>query len=257
MNNGNSLIAFEQPLNERMRTFLRLEHLFQEMEHHCADETPHGRSAGLRTLLDILSILGRSDQRTELLKELEMHDGTLSELHNRPGVNASRLEDILDQIRQHIDDIESQPPHAALFVRDHEFLGSVVSRSAIAGGTCGFDLPGYHRWLQLSPAQQIEDLRHWSECTFPYRDAITLLVDLIRESADAKPVTAENGVYVHVIQNPAHLVRVLLPAGSTLYPEISAGKHRCTVRFLEQPDVNQRATPVQEDVDFHFARCAL
>jgi cell division protein ZapD len=61
--NGQTVV-YEQPLNERVRTFLRLEFLFQQHHHHRADKTHWGVRATLRALLDIYTVVSRSDLAT-------------------------------------------------------------------------------------------------------------------------------------------------------------------------------------------------
>jgi cell division protein ZapD len=47
-----------------------------------------------------------------------------------------------------------------------------------------------------------------------------------------------------------------LPEGSTVFPEISAGKHRFSIRFLE-PQGTDRPAQTKQDIDFLFSSCAL
>ena len=52
-----------------------------------------------------------------------------------------------------------------------------------------------------------------------------------------------------------NLVRVLLPADEGIYPEISAGKHRFTVRFVKWQGTEKRPAQVEQDVRFLLALC--
>ena len=54
---------YELPLSERMRTFLRLEFLYQQMLYNCEDESGWATRATITTLLEILAILSRGDVR--------------------------------------------------------------------------------------------------------------------------------------------------------------------------------------------------
>ena len=65
---------FEQPLNERMRTFLRLDFLYSQALYHNEKASPWGTRAAVDSLLDILAILTRGDARNDVLKELEQRD---------------------------------------------------------------------------------------------------------------------------------------------------------------------------------------
>jgi len=49
------------------------------------------------------------------------------------------------------------------------------------------------------------------------------------------------------------MVRVALPAGSPYYAEISGGRHRFTVRFLEQKRSLIASRPTERDVEFDLA----
>ena len=66
-----SAAFYEQPLNERMRTFLRLEFLYQQILYNSEIEADFAARTTLSTLLEILAILSRGDIRTEVHKELD------------------------------------------------------------------------------------------------------------------------------------------------------------------------------------------
>ncbi len=52
-----------------------------------------------------------------------------------------------------------------------------------------------------------------------------------------------------------NLIRVLLPASAGIYPEVSAGQHRFTLRFLRWRGVDARPVQVSQDVRFLLAIC--
>jgi cell division protein ZapD len=251
-------ICFEQPLNEHLRTFLRLDYLFGQLQHYMLDESVPGRRATITTLLDILSLLTRSDLRTEFIKDLNHQHLNLSRLQNRPGIDHGRLTHILQQLQQLNEALQHVPAQAAsTLLKENEFLTSIINRSAIPGGSCGFDVPAYHRWLGQTSEEQRRDIEYWYRDMRPFQDTAALMVKLVRESARPVSKLAERGIYIHTMEGPCQLIRVLLPSGTTLYPEISAGKHRCTIRFMEHADVNQRPVQTSEDVSFDLVLCAL
>ena len=92
----NGWVAFEQPLNERVRTFLRLETLFAQHAHHAADDSEWGLRATLHSLLDIMSVVSRSDLKVEIVKELSEQHDNLAQLAEKPGVDPQRLQSTLD-----------------------------------------------------------------------------------------------------------------------------------------------------------------
>ena len=73
-----ALVAYEQPLNERMRNFLRLDFLYQQAVHHHTRPDPWSTRAAVSALLEILAITQRGDIRSEVLKELERQTNQLA-----------------------------------------------------------------------------------------------------------------------------------------------------------------------------------
>src|SRR5215831_14509075 len=84
-------LVFEQPLNERMRTFLRLDFLYNQALYHNEMQSQWGSRAAMNSLLDILAIAARSDVRADVQKELERHLAQLNVFQSKPGVDSARL----------------------------------------------------------------------------------------------------------------------------------------------------------------------
>ena len=61
---------YEQPLTERVRTFLRLEFLFEQCLYHVGLQSRWDSRAAIAGILEITTLLTRGDVRTEVLKEL-------------------------------------------------------------------------------------------------------------------------------------------------------------------------------------------
>jgi cell division protein ZapD len=53
------------------------------------------------------------------------------------------------------------------------------------------------------------------------------------------------------------LIRISVAGDAALYPEISAGKHRYSVRFMRVNRGDVPPTQVKEDVEFLLSRCSL
>lgn len=251
-------IVFEQPLNERIRTFLRLEFLFGQYEHHRADASPFGARARLSVLLDILTVLGRSDLKKDVLKDLHEQHAVLGRLSNRPGVDNSRLQVVLTEIVGAIAKLQQLSSQlASMALRDNEFLMSIHNRSSIPGGTCAFDLPAYHYWLSQTPEQVGADLDGWFAELVPFAQAILLDLRLLRGSVPLTDAMAPGGTYIHAPQTACSLIRVFVPVDAGVYPEISAGAHRFTLRFMQLRDVHQRSGQAHRDIAFKLQCCAF
>jgi cell division protein ZapD len=252
------IIAFEQPLNERVRTFLRLEFLFAQHRHYRNDRSNWGARETLHSLLDILTLVSRSDIKAEIIKELSDQHAALMRLKARPGVDPGRLNTVLSEITTALNAMQSlSTQFIASALRDNEFLISVLHRSTIPGGTCVFDLPAYHYWLSQREETVRRDLDAWFGDLKPYEQAIALLLRLLRSSTEAVSVTAASGVYLYSPTATFALVRVLVSPDYQVYPEISAGRHRFTIRFMSLKDVNARNQQSSQDISFQLQCCVL
>ena len=251
-------IIYEQPLNERVRTFLRLEFLFNQVDHTLFGESPWDSRATLASLIDVLNVLSRSDQKSEVIMELERQITNLTPLENSPNVDRAKLGQILDQMDLVVDRLHAMQGQIAQNLRHNEFINSIKQRSSISGGTCDFDLPSYHFWLQQPSERRIRDLQSWLSAFDNIRSSINLILHLIRDSASAIKETAIGGFYQQSLDTsaPYQLIRVALPATSPYYTEVSGGKHRFTVRFMEM-SIDERPTQASSNVDFELSCCMI
>ena len=248
---------YEQPVSERMRTFLRLEFLYQQMLYNCDQQADWATRATIATLLEILAILSRGDVRSEVLKELEHQMSVLERYQSLAGVDGGRLESIVRNLTASREEIARVGTGFLQPLKESEFLSAIKHRSAIPGGTCEFDLPEYSHWLRQPLARRQEDLGQWIQAVRPLCDAATEVLWLIRESAQPADKLAINGMYQHAMQKDSNcrLLRIGLEPGSRLFPEISGSQHRFTVRFLEWSTIDSRAVQTGHDVSFRLSVC--
>ncbi|MBM5812345.1 MAG: cell division protein ZapD [Gammaproteobacteria bacterium] len=250
-------LTYEQPLNERMRMFLRLEFLWQLVSHHAAASHGWGSRAAVAGLLEILAITSRGDPRSDALKELERQMALLRDYQNRPGVDGSRLRSVIKVLEQRRDELNAAGANFLQRLRESEFLNAIKHRSAIPGGTCEFDLPDYCHWLNLDPVLREADLGEWLATIRPLCESVSELLWITRENVRPREEIAPGGVYQIAFERdrPVQLVRVTLPGGCGLYPEVSGSHHRCSLRFLRWIGVNHRPVQADEDVRFLLTVC--
>jgi len=251
------LMTFEQPLTERMRTFLRVEFLFGQTLFHVDEPTEFSSRAAVSALLEILTILGRGDVRSDVVKELERHADMLGRFKSQPGVDPTRLNGLIGNIDDLRHQLAEAGPHLINPLKECDFLNTIRHRSAIPGGTCMFDLPDYGYWLHLPPAERRRQLEDWASRIRPICDAVAEVLWLTREATETSERVAPSGLFQHGFDRSEQpsLVRVQLPANAGLFPEISAGQHRFTVRFVRWRGVDARPVQINHDVRFQLAIC--
>ncbi len=252
-----SNIVYEQPLNERMRTLLRLEHLFGQLRYHLAGETLWDNRKAISGIIDVLNLFERADLKTELIKEIERLTGVLSKLREQPHVDDQRLVETLSDLKLLNQAIQAIPGRLGDGLRQQELIASVKQRLAIPGGSCSFDLPVLHYWLSQAEHVRKRQLLQWVTEFKIIDEATTLLLELIRSSAYQEEILAEKGFFQKAFETnaPCQLIQIKLN-GTPVFPEVSGGKHRISIRFLTTDEKN-RPLPAQEDVSFALACCII
>jgi cell division protein ZapD len=254
---GLSQVEYEQPLSERMRTFMRIEFLYQQLLYNCELEPDWATRAAIATLLDIVAILGRGDVRSDVYKELDRQIESLQQYESQPEVDSRRLDALLGNLVISRKDVGAIGPQFLQPLKDCEFLSAIKHRSAIPGGTCEFDLPVYSHWLRQPYDRRQQDLSGWVSVIRPLCDAVVELLWLTRESAQPTNKLAINGMYQYNVQKGVNcrILRVTLPEASPLYPEISGSQNRFAIRFLEWSSIDRRAVQTGHDVAFKLSIC--
>ena len=250
-------VTYEFPLNERIRVFIRLEQLFNQLGHFSAGASISDKRAAIAALLDIMSIFRRNDLKSEILKELDRHAKVLQKYADNQNIDPKQLAGILEKLGQTSKKLYATSGKIGLEIMESDLFQSIAQRSSIPGGTCSFDLPEYHFWLEQDEPVRTRDLERWSSPFNDIRNAIDLILDFIRTSNAPSEEVGEAGFFqIALDKNLAYqLVRVMIDKNMPCFAEISGGKHRCTIRFMVPSADEQRPTQSPEDIPFLLTRC--
>jgi cell division protein ZapD len=251
--------TFEQPLNERIRMCLRVETLMNRFHYFEALKGDWSAYSALLTILELTSLLERGDLKQELMKELERQHGALKALSKHQGIDHSKLDLVLSKQKHSLTRMHHLDGKLGEHLKRVDFLLGIKQRISIPGGSCDFDLPQLRFWLNQTHEQRSADLKEWVTPYCELEEVIGLVLTSIRDSATAKTVIAENGFYQQSLdtKQSTQLIRISVDAGKLVYPEISAGKHRYSVRFLQPNSGDSPPTQIKESVEFLLSRCSL
>lgn len=251
------MIVYEYPLNERIRTWLRLEDLFGKAGFFIRASDPRSHHAALLAIFELVDVMARSELRSELIQELERQKQSFEPLRGNPAVDSERLDSVLSNLAAALSDLHLQSGKLGQHVRDNEWLAGIKSRTGIPGGACGFDLPGYHYWLNQPAQRRQEDLQVWLGPLLPVRAGVDVVLKLMRESGNLTHYVAQGGVFQLMLGGRvAQLLRVGIDADLSCVPEVSANKYAVNMRFVTV-GTNQKARTFEQDVPFELMFCSL
>lgn len=251
------MTLFEYPLNERIRTLLRLENLFDRLAFFISQPHPLEHHVALTTLFEIADVASRADLKSDLLKELERQRQTLLSYRNNPAIDSSTLEIILKEVETGIADLGGIQGKVAQYILENEWLMSIRSRAIIPGGTCEFDLPAYHAWQRLPPEVRHRDIIKWITPLAPLKECMSLVLKLLRKSGTSSKVIAAAGSYQQMLSGKVFsLMQVRMDTPLQVIPEISANKYMVWVRFM-MLDEDQKTKPTDSEIPFQLTLCNL
>lgn len=251
------MIRYEHPLNERIRTLLRLEDLFDKVSFFSTKDDAAEHHSALVTLFEILDVASRADLKSDLLQELERQKQALETLRKNPDVSEDALNQVLNEMQLAFRGMLDMPGKVGQHLRDNEWLMSIKQRIGIPGGVCEFDLPSYHYWLHLDPELRRRDLEDWLAPLLPIRDGFSIVLRLLRNSGKTSSHTAHQGVFQKMgAGRVAQMLCLKVDESLPCVPEISANKYALNIRFVISGS-GQKAKVCENDVAFELTFCSL
>ena len=251
------MIVYEYPLNERIRTLLRLEDLFERARHFLPGENPLEHHVTLLTLFEILEVASRADLKSDLLQELERQKHVLLSYRNNPEIAEDVLSQVITDMEQAAQSLFAMTGKIGQYLRENEWLMSIKQRTGIPGGACEFDLPSYHFWLHRDSGARLADLMSWITPLYPIRDGTAIVLRLLREGGKSTRLVAHQGTFSQMLGGKvAQMVRIGLAPDMQYVPEISANKYALNVRFTVF-GIEPRPRLAEIDVPFELTFCNL
>lgn len=246
------MITYEYPFNERIRTLLRLEDLFDKAQHFLQLDGSREHHVVLLTLFEILEVAGRADLKLDLIQELERQRQTLLAFRNNPEISEEALSGALYEIEQASAALLGMTGKIGQHLRENEWLMGIKGRSVIPGGVCEFDLPSYHYWQHQEAPLRREALGGWLKPMLPLRDGLAIVLRLLRVSGSVEHQVARDGAFQMMLGgSSSQMVRVSVKVGSPFVPEISANKYALNIRFI-RPDSEHRQRQSESGIDVPF-----
>jgi cell division protein ZapD len=252
-----AVTTYEYPLNERVRTLLRLEDLYDRVHFFLLHDNPHDHHACLTGIFEILEVAGRADLKSDLLQELDRQRTFLDALRANPAISEDKLDQILTEIDRAFTNLHGLSGKSGQSLRENEWLMAIKQRAGIPGGTSEFDLPSYHYWMHRPVDERRADMVGWIRSIDPVHAALSIVLRVLRESARTTSLVAVQGVFQQGPgEKPAQLLRLSLSEALACVPEISANKYALNIRFLV-PEGVQKSRVFEQDVPFDLSFCNL
>lgn len=252
------MIHYEFPINERIRTLLRLEDLYGRALMFAARDHALDHHIAMLGLFEIMEVASRADLKSDLLQELERQRQALQSLRNNPHISEAALEQVLDEIENTHAQLLEMTGKFGQHLRENEWLMAIKQRVSIPGGACEFDLPSYHYWREMPAESRRADIQRWLKPMLPIKQGCDIVLRILRDSAKNHQFTARSGAFQQMSGGKViQLLRVSLSADLQAVPELSANRYAINVRFIVPSTTGERSRVVDGDIPFTLAYCNL
>lgn len=245
--------AFEYPLSEKARVYLRLEFLFSKAHQLTASDAYFAHHAAFHALFELLETLDHGDIRSDLHSDLDKQVQQFKQLVNHPQVDSEKLQRFLQQLEKLYAWIVGHRGKFGASLRDNEFLQQAKQRFSLNGGSCPFDLPRLHSFLQRPALERRQKLQVWLAELQGIRTSVEVLLRLMREQAQWRNAQFDEG-YFHLEPISGQLLRIRLEDPKLTYPEVSSGPKRCVLRLCRS-EVEGAVQYLADSAGFQYALC--
>lgn len=240
-------LIYEQPLNEKTRSYLRLEYLEQQLQLNLDQDHQHRCFYPLFSLCELAE---RCDYRGEVLKDLDKQIKLLENWQNLPHINRDQVDKYLDKlsIARELLGCSARPGSQ---LKQDRFLSALRQRFNMPGACCNFDLPQLHYWLAKPWDIRRQEYSQWINSFSALLTPISLLLELTRLTTEYTDAVAKAGFYQASSNQALSLIRVQLESQQGCYPTISGHRNRYAIHFV-QFDQQKHS---DKAIEFKLATC--
>jgi cell division protein ZapD len=226
-------ITFEVPLNDRCRSLLRLEKLFRETKRHINKATPAAHLFALKQIFFLLDFFERGDFKAELIKELDREMAYFAKLSANPEVDLSKLDVFINQLGQLSTWFRGQKGKIGHQLLEQEFIANAKQKLGVSTARLSFDAPFVKLFLSMPESQRHDKLVGWLKAFKGIQTSVEVLLRLSRETGIYQTAFAEDGFYHQGMEkNEFQFIGLRLPKELNIYPEVSSGPKRFSIRFM-------------------------
>lgn len=234
------MIAFEYPLTEKSRCYLRFESLFSQVNQSILFNHDCDTVAFFKALFELIELGERSDIRHELCKDLRELMQQMESWLSYEEADSVAVKALMLEVGELISQLAVMPKRLDFF-KKNRLLASLKQRFFIPGGYCNFDLPQFHFWQAQPIEMRIQQSKKWFTHFATLERALTLFLHIKRNQGIKSNQQAKNGFFQGEVGEALFII-INVDAALEVYPMISGHKHRYSIRFMNGDAENSHAS---------------
>ena len=240
-------LEYEQPLNEKVRVYLRLEFLSQQLKSNLANDFKYRCFYPLFALCELTE---RGDSRMDIIKDIEKQIRILVKYLDHPDIDRERTTGLLEDLNLYRENLQSHDRPGAQLKKDR-FLMALKQRFNMPGACCNFDLPQLHFWLGQDWEIRKVQYQQWQSHFQSILKPVELLLKLTRKPSEFVEQAATAGFYQGTDEHSLSLIRVKVDTKQGCYPTISGHRNRYAIHFVDF----EQQQHTDKTIAFRLATC--
>ncbi len=223
------MIRYEFPLNERIRKLIRVEELFLKIDVLATSAKKYTEFSLFERLFELMLTASRYDLKVDLIQEIERQKLKLRSKAKTQANNALMVK--LSKAKTKLEKAKIQP---GFYFGDDKYLQEIKSRKDSPYGITSVDFPEFQFWLQCETPLARKDYFKQKIAPFqPIKEAIFVVLALLRSSAKEELVSAERGVFQKKLDPSLKndLITISMNLRSKYYPNVSSNKYALSIHF--------------------------
>ena len=253
MNNFSDIHAsiYEQPTDERIRKFLRLENIYMKINNHMNIDSKYDAYSTLLNISDLFINLNRSEIKRDLISEIEAQKTRYQEYIKLDGADKIKLNSIMEKQNAILKTLHDLEANYLNVLKNDELLQTIIKHINTSCADLDY-------WLSRDHDFRKNQINLWLELIKPIENSIFFCLDLLRKSSETIEITAKDGMYLFRmdIEKKIRLLRVTMKTDNYFFPRISVGPQRATVAFMTIDD-NNKIIRLNQDINFVLDLCYI
>ena len=253
MNNFSDIHAsiYEQPTDERIRKFLKLENIYMKINNHMDIDSKYDAYSTLLNISELFINLTRSEIKRDLISEIETQKVRYQEYSKLDGADRIKLNSIMEKQNAILKTLHDLEANYLNVLKNDELLQTIIKHINTSCADLDY-------WLSRDHDFRKNQINLWLELIKPIENSIFFCLDLLRKSSETVEITAKDGMYLFKmdIEKKIRLLRVTMKTDNYFFPRISVGPQRATVAFMTIDD-NNKIIRLNQDINFVLDLCYI
>ena len=242
---------YEEPVDERIRKFLKLENYFLKLKYHKDLDTSYDSYASLYNLIMIYKTLSRVEVKSELIREIDFHRQRYGEYIKIDSSDKIKLNSIMEKQNVILNNLYNLKSNYLNELNKDEFFQFCVKHFESLNTEMDY-------WLTRDHTMRLNQIDLWLEIIKPIENSVYFCLEILRRSSETCEICAENGF--HLIKlNPekkVRLLRITMQSDNYYFPRISLGPQRATISFMILNE-NNKYLQIKDNISFVLDLCYI